>query len=198
MDSVSHLINAAMEFGSVLMAVMNGIAVSLCLQSCSNQGFKWGGGGWNPPPLSADILKSSMIIIVVPSLFGKFVPDCIRSNLRGSKFKSFLGVMSPDPPSSHACLRMLLSSCQHPVPPNSKSCINFCEPLNQQDPTLLLLSIPELHECIQRMQLLKQLMHTYKQELVKVNVLVQTHELMYDNILQTTCNVRLALIGSPR
>ena len=31
MDSVSHLINAAMEFGSALMAVMNKIAVSFWL-----------------------------------------------------------------------------------------------------------------------------------------------------------------------
>ena len=51
-------------------------------------------------------------------LFGKFVPDCIRSDLRRSKFKIFLGGgMPPDPPSSHACLHMLLSSCYHPVSP---------------------------------------------------------------------------------
>ena len=31
MDSVSHLISAAMEFGSALMAVMNEIAVSFWL-----------------------------------------------------------------------------------------------------------------------------------------------------------------------
>ena len=53
-------------------------------------------------------------------LFGKFVPDC---NLRGSKFKIFLGRvggMSPDPPSRHAHVRefhTLLSSCFLPPPP---------------------------------------------------------------------------------
>ena len=39
-------------------------------------------------------------------LLGKFVPDCGRSNLRGSKFKIFPegdGDMPPDPPSSHTC-----------------------------------------------------------------------------------------------
>ena len=30
-------------------------------------------------------------------LFGKFVLDCVKSNLRGSKFKIFLGCMPPDP-----------------------------------------------------------------------------------------------------
>ena len=57
MDSVSHLVNAAMEFGSALMAVMNGIAVSLCLQSCSNQSFIQRGGGWNPPPPHRNLEK---------------------------------------------------------------------------------------------------------------------------------------------
>ena len=43
-------------------------------------------------------------------LFGKFVPDCVRSNLNFPK-----GVMPSDPPSSYTHLRMLLSSCPlHP------------------------------------------------------------------------------------
>ena len=36
-------------------------------------------------------------------LFGNFVPDCVRSNLRGAKF---FGAHAPDPPSRHTCLRM--------------------------------------------------------------------------------------------
>ena len=53
-----------------------------------------------PPP---EILKLSMIIIVASTmyvLFGKFVPDCVGSNLRGSKFKIFLGGRgyAPGPP----------------------------------------------------------------------------------------------------
>ena len=48
--------------------------------------------------------------MVIKMLFGKFVPDCVRSNLRGSKFSwggggggGGEGGMSPDPPSRHAC-----------------------------------------------------------------------------------------------
>ena len=68
-----------------------------------------------------EILKLSMVIIVVPSilailfymldtcvikmLFGKFISDCIRNNLRGSN-KIFLGGMPPDHPSRHAHLCM--------------------------------------------------------------------------------------------
>ena len=40
--------------------------------------------------------------------------------------------MPPDPPTSHAHLRMLPSSCYHPVsplPPNSKSCVKPCNAL---------------------------------------------------------------------
>ena len=61
--------------------------------------------GISPP----EILKLSIVIIVVPSILAiyvtehdMFVPDCVRSNLRGSKFKIFLGGMPPDPPSRHA------------------------------------------------------------------------------------------------
>ena len=60
--------------------------------------------------------------------------DCVRSNLRGSKFKIFLGGGIPlDPFSRHAhlhmcaCFHALLSSCYHPVfSPNSKSCMKPC------------------------------------------------------------------------
>ena len=63
-------------------------------------------------------------ICVIKMLFETFVPDC---NLRGSKFKVFLGGegIPPHPPPlkahTHAsmCKRafhMLLSSCYHPVP----------------------------------------------------------------------------------
>ena len=73
-------------------------------------------GGPEMPPPPPEILKLSMVTIVVPSilatyfymlldvikmLFGKFVPDCIRSNLR---VKIFLRVLPPDLPSRHARL----------------------------------------------------------------------------------------------
>ena len=32
-----------------------------------------------------------MLLDIIKILFGKFVPDCVRSYLRGSKFKIFLG-----------------------------------------------------------------------------------------------------------
>ena len=83
-----------------------------------------GGGPGIPPPKKSWIL--SMVIILVPSilaihiftcywtyvcvikmLFGKFVPDCVRSNLN-SKFSLGVGGrgrgMPPDPPSRHARL----------------------------------------------------------------------------------------------
>ena len=41
--------------------------------------------------------KLSMVIILLQVLNSNLIPDCIRSNLRGSKFKLFLG-MPPDPP----------------------------------------------------------------------------------------------------
>ena len=58
-------------------------------------------------------------------LFEKFVPDCIRSNLRGSKFKIFLGGACPQTSlvGTHAYLRVsvlsdttiiLLPSCFSP------------------------------------------------------------------------------------
>ena len=38
-------------------------------------------------------------------LFGKFVPDCVRSNLRGSKFKIFLGGPQTPLVATHAYAR---------------------------------------------------------------------------------------------
>ena len=67
-------------------------------------------------------------------LFGKFVPDCVRSNLRGSKFKIFFGGACPQTPlvGMHAYARVnMLSRYYHPAtilfpPPNSKSCMKPC------------------------------------------------------------------------
>ena len=61
-------------------------------------------------------------------LFGKFVPDCVRSYLRGSKFKVFLGGACPQTPivgtHTYACVSVLshttiilLPSCSPPPPP---------------------------------------------------------------------------------
>ena len=53
-----------------------------------------GGGGRNFPP--PEILKLSMVINEV--LNNNLVPDCVRNNLRESKFKIFLGEHVPRPP----------------------------------------------------------------------------------------------------
>ena len=55
------------------------------------QGFiQRGGRDLEFPP--QEILKLSMVIVVLSQvLSNNFVPDCVRSNLRGSKFKIFLG-----------------------------------------------------------------------------------------------------------
>ena len=102
------------------------------------------GGGWNflpqpqfppPPPPPPRNLELSMVTIVLSQVLNNnLVPDCVSSNLRGSKFNIFVGGMPPDPPKRHARLRMrtLLSSrytiLYHPVPlpPNSKSCMKPC------------------------------------------------------------------------
>ena len=60
-----------------------------------------------------------MVAIVLSQVLNNnLVPDC---NLRGSKFKIFLGDMPPDPPSGHVCMSGLshatISSCYHPVFP---------------------------------------------------------------------------------
>ena len=63
--------------------------------------YRGGGGGLEFPPQK--IMKFSMNIIVLSQVLkNNLVPDCFRSNLRGSKFKIFLGSMPPDPPSRHA------------------------------------------------------------------------------------------------
>ena len=59
-----------------------------------------GGGTGIPPP---EILKLSMVIIVLSQVLNNnFVSDCVRSNLRGSKFS--WGSMPSDPPSRHTHL----------------------------------------------------------------------------------------------
>ena len=106
-----------------------------------------------PLPLpSQKSLKLGMVIIVVPSIlviwfynhvighkyasskcYLESVPDCIRSNLRGSKVKIFLKGACPQTPlvGTHIYMCMsvlshttviLLPSCS-PPPPNSKSCM---------------------------------------------------------------------------
>ena len=79
-----------------------------------------------PPPrnLEIDVLAIYMLLnmsICYQMLFGNFVPDCIRSNLRGSKLKIFLQGILPDPSSRHARLLyatiILLPSC---FPPHLK------------------------------------------------------------------------------
>ena len=48
-----------------------------------------------PPP---EILKLSMVINVLSQVLNNnLVPDCVRSNLRGSKFKNFLAEHAPRP-----------------------------------------------------------------------------------------------------
>ena len=77
--------------------------------SISCQGFIQRGGAWNSPPPPShnfpppEILKLSLVLS--QALNNNFVPDCIRSNLRGSKIQNFSGRggggMLPDPPSRH-------------------------------------------------------------------------------------------------
>ena len=55
-----------------------------------HQGFIQWGGDWNVP--HPEIMKLSMVINVLSQVLNNnLVPDCIRSNLRGSKFNIFLG-----------------------------------------------------------------------------------------------------------
>ena len=93
--------------------------VNVVTKSTYKQGFIQRGGGPGFPP--QEILKMSMVIIVgsMTVLFGKFVPDCVRSNLN-AKFSWGCGggICPQTPPSSHTCLHTLLSSCYHPVPPH--------------------------------------------------------------------------------
>ena len=88
---------------------------------CNQEGG--GGHGVFPPSHnfpSPEILKLSMVINVLSQVLNNnLVPDCVRSNLRGSKFKIFLGgtchhtplvgthlhVRSPPPPKSKFCMK---------------------------------------------------------------------------------------------
>ena len=60
-------------------------------------GFHTEGGGRGGAGISLpEILKLSIVLSQV--LKNNLVPDCVRSNLRGSKFKIFLGGHAPRPP----------------------------------------------------------------------------------------------------
>ena len=96
------------------------------------QGFIRGGGELEFPP--QEILKLSMGIIVSSQVLNSnLAPDCVRSNLRGSKFKIFLGVCPQIPlvgTYTYACVNMLshatiilLPFCFSP--PNSKSYMHY-------------------------------------------------------------------------
>ena len=53
-----------------------------------------------PPPRN---LELSMVTIVLSQVLNNnLVPDCVSSNLRGSKFNIFVGGMPPDPTKRHA------------------------------------------------------------------------------------------------
>ena len=66
--------------------------------------------------------------------FGKFVPDCVTSNLRGSKFKNFPwggGGVPQDPHSMHTHISVHEHACYYHLatvlfPPNSKSYMKSC------------------------------------------------------------------------
>ena len=73
------------------------------------------------------------IIVSSQVLNSNLAPDCVRSNLRGFKFKIFLGGMPQIPlvgTYTYACVNMLshatiilLPFCFSP--PNSKSCMHY-------------------------------------------------------------------------
>ena len=86
-------------------------------------GFHTGGAGIPPPPQK--ILKLSNVLSQV--LNNNLVPDCVRSNVRGSKFKIFLGKrsMPPDPLSRHTRLhvreRAFTHRYHHVFPPPTQN-----------------------------------------------------------------------------
>ena len=100
-------------------------------------GFDTEGGGMEfpppPPPPPPEILKLSMVINVLSQVLNNnLVPDCVRSNLRGSKFKIFLGELPPDPPSRHTRLHVRECAFAHhyhsattmfPPPPPSENSV---------------------------------------------------------------------------
>ena len=79
-----------------------------------------GGGPGIPPPEISQLSK--VIIVLSQVLHNNLVPDCVRSNLRGSKFKGWGGggggggACPQTPPSEHSRL-----SCYHPVPPPTQN-----------------------------------------------------------------------------
>ena len=79
--------------------------------------------GGIPPPSrnfpSPEIMKLGMVIIVLSQVLNNnLVPDCVRSNLRGSKFKTFPGGACPQTPLvGTQAFHTLLSPCYHAVPP---------------------------------------------------------------------------------
>ena len=64
------------------------------------------------------ILLNTSTCMCHQNVVWKFVPDCVRSNLRGCKFKIFLGEGMPQTPlvGTHV-FHTLLSSCYHPGRP---------------------------------------------------------------------------------
>ena len=107
------------------------------------QGFIQREGGLESPPSSPEILKLSMVIIALSQVLNNnLVPDFVRSNLRGSKFKIFLGGvgMPPDSPSRHTCIShatmILLPSCSQPPPPQIKILLETKTIVPKREPTL--------------------------------------------------------------
>ena len=114
-------------------------AQEVCFHSSTSTGFHTEGALEFPPlPPTQEILKLSMVIIVLSQVLNNtLVPDCVRSNLRGSKFRR--GGMPPDAPSRHSSLHVHEHAFAHyyhpakilfppppptpPPPPNSKSCM---------------------------------------------------------------------------
>ena len=84
-----------------------------------------GWGPWNSPlPRNLEIEYGYYCVL--------FVPDCVRSNLRGSKFKIFPGRQGGICPlillvATHATIILLPSS----PPPNSKPCMKPCTGLSR-------------------------------------------------------------------
>ena len=84
----------------------------------------WGGGAGTPPPQPQfpppEVMELSMVIIVLSQVLNNnLVPDCIRSNLRGSKIQNFFSWKGrEDPPSRHAhlCATIIMLPSCFPAP----------------------------------------------------------------------------------